>query len=224
MFDEHVAYEGNPTRFTEGLLHVFRGLAYCASTMDGLTIQTTPVQKESPEPDRLTNSWVNMFALWNWKSAVLSIMLRVPVFAVAAARRGLEATGAAILTEAIVCGFNAGCYAAVVQVLRDRKPVWLTALLIAVGLPAIGQVIEYEAHAWRGTPHRGVAVIISSVLAGISSLFNWYAMKQGALLVGGEGKSLGHDLSKIPRLLGHFLLIGPRWVMRRIKWMALQSN
>ena len=167
---------------------------------------------------------MSVIALWNWKSAVLSIMLRVPLFAAVVVRRGVEATAAAILTEAIVCGFNAGCYAAVVQALRNRKPIWLTALLISVGLPALGQIIEYEAHAMRGTPHRVLAVIISSVLAAISSLFNWYAMKKGTLLVGGEGKSFSRDLASIPKLLGHFLLIGPRWVMKRRKWMALPSN
>lgn len=157
--------------------------------------------------------------LWNWKSAVLSIILRVPVFAVAAAvaRHGLEAIALAAFTEAVVCGFNAGCYAAVVQVLRNRKPVWLTALIIGVALPTIGQVIEYQVHLWRGTPHTYIAVVISSVLSALSSLFNWYAMKRGTLLVGGEGGSFVNDLRKIPALLGGFLLIGPRWVLRQVE-------
>ena len=165
-----------------------------------------------------------MIVLWNWKSAILSIMLRVPVFAVAAARQGLEATAAAIVMEALVCGFNAGCCAAIVQVVRHRKQVWLTALFISVGLPALGQVIEYEVHAWRGTPHRTIAVMVSTFLSGISSLFNWYAMKQGTLLMGDEGRSLSHDVSRIPKLVGDLLLIGPRWLIRRIGWMAMPSN
>ncbi len=139
-----------------------------------------------------------MWVFWNWKSALLSVMLRVPVFAVAAARHGLEAVAAAVLTESVVCGFNAGCYAAVVQAIRNRKPVWLTALLITVGMPAVGQVIEYEVHLWR--------------------------MKHGTLLVGGQGGNLSHDLRRLPTLLGRFLLLGPRWVLRRIGWMALPSS
>jgi hypothetical protein len=166
----------------------------------------------------------NAWTFWNWKSALLSVMLRVPVFAIAAARHGLEAVAAAVLTESVVCGFNAGCYAAVVQAIRNRKPVWLTALLITVGLPAVGQVIEYEVHAWRGTPHRVIAVIISSVLSAVSSLFNWYAMKHGTLLVGGEGSDFSNDLRRLPVLLGRFLLLGPRWLLRRIGWMALPSS
>jgi hypothetical protein len=161
---------------------------------------------------------------WNWKSAVLSIILRVPVFAIVAVRHGIGVVGAAALTEAAVCGFNAGFYAAVVQAIRNRKPVWLTALLIAVGLPALGQFIEFEVHAWRGTPHHTFAVIISSILAALSSLFNWYAMRRGTLLVGSEGNSFSEDVRQIPGLLGRFLLIGPRWVLRRVGWMALPSS
>lgn len=161
---------------------------------------------------------------WNWKSAVLSIILRVPVFAVVSVRHGIGAVGAAALTEALVCAFNAGFYAAVVQAIRNRKPLWLTAVLIAVGLPALGQVIEYEVHVWRGTPHHTFAVIISSILAALSSLFNWYAMRRGTLLVGSEGNSFSEDVRQIPGLLGRFLLIGPRWVLRRVGWMALPSS
>ena len=182
------------------------------------------MQTEPRAFEGLIESWRNLFALWNWKSAILSIMLRVPVFAVAAVRTGVEATAAAMLTEAVVCGFNAGCYAAVVQVLRNRKPVWLTALLITVALPVVGQIIEYEVHTWRETPHRMIAVIISTILSAISSLFNWYAMKQGTLLVGSEGRSFACDVCRIPVLLGRFLLIGPRWLLRRIGGMALPSN
>lgn len=161
--------------------------------------------------------------LWNWKSAALSIILRVPVFAVAAARRGLAAVFLAVLTEAIVTGFNAGCYAAVVQALRNRKPVWLTALIISVGLPAVGQGVEYQVHLWRGTPHTVPAVIVSTVLAALSSLFNWYAMKRGTLLVGDEGSSFLSDLRRIPVLLARFLLLGPRWLGRRAGWNAVPS-
>lgn len=187
------------------------------------------IQSESEARDRdvsrgQSGFWTKAGVLWNWKSAVLSMMLRVPVFAVAAIRRGPEVIAAAVVTEGVVCGFNAGCYAAVVQTLRNRKPVWLTALLIVAGVPAVGQVIEYEVHTWRGTPHRTAAVIASTVLAAIASLFNWYAMKRGTLLTGGEGTSFASDLRRIPLLLVRFLLLGPRWLLRRAGWIVLPSS
>jgi hypothetical protein len=170
------------------------------------------------------SGWISAGGLWNWKSALLSVLLRVPVFAAVAVRKGPEAVAGAAIAEALVCAFNAGCYAALVQHIRNRRPVWLTALVIAAVLPAIGQVIEYEVHAWRGTPHRIFAVIVSSILSAISSLFNWYAMRQGTLLVGSERSSLTSDLKRLPRLLGEFLLLGPRWLLRRIGWSVLPSN
>lgn len=162
--------------------------------------------------------------IWNWKSALLSIILRVPVFAIATLRSGAEAVAGAILTEAAVCAFYAGFYAALVQFLRNRKPVWLVAIVIGVVLPTLGQVFEYAVHAWHGTPHRLAAVIVSSVLSALSSLFNWYAMKQGTLLVGRERSSFSSDLRRIPVLILRFILLGPRWIGRQLRWMALPSN
>jgi hypothetical protein len=164
---------------------------------------------------------MKLLLFWNWKSAVLSVMMRVPVFAVAAMKHGPEAVMGAVLTEAAVCAVNAGTYSSVVQVLRNRKPVWLVATIVTVVLPVCGQIVEYFVHLWHKTPHTTAAVIVSSVLGAISYLFNWYAMKQGTLLVGSEQSSLGSDLKRIPLLLYHFFLLGPRWLGRRLGALAL---
>ena len=131
--------------------------------------------------------------------------------------------GAAI-AEALVCAVYAGCYAAVVQSIRNRRPLWLTAFTIAVVLPALGQVVEYEVHSWRSTPHRIVAVTISSILSVLSSLFNWYVMRNGSFLVGREQSSLSSDLKRFPLLLWRFLLLAPRWLLQRVRWDILPSN
>lgn len=163
-------------------------------------------------------------ALWNWKSALLSVIFRVPVFAIATVRHGLQAMAGAALAEALVCAIYAGCYAAVVQAVRNRRPVWLTAFTIGVLLPALGQLVEYEVHSWRATPHRIVAVIISSILSVLSSLFNWYVMRNGSFLIGRERSSLGSDLRRFPLLLWRFLLLAPRWLIQRVRWDVLPSN
>jgi hypothetical protein len=164
------------------------------------------------------------FALWNWKSAILSVAFRVPVFAMVTMRRGFDAMTGAVLAETAVCAFYAGFYAAVVQYVRNRRPVWLTAFIVAVMLPALGQVIEYEVHTWRGTPHRIVAVTISSILSVLSSLFNWYVMRQGTFLVGSERSSFVKDLKRFPLLLWRFLLLAPRWLMQRMRWDVVSSS
>ena len=130
----------------------------------------------------------------------------------------------AVLAETAICAFYAGFYAAGVQYIRNRRPVWLTAFIIAVVLPAVGQVLEYEVHTWRSTPHRILAVIISSILSVLSSLFNWYVMRQGKFLVGRERSSFVADLRAFPLLLWRFLLLAPRWLISRIGWDVLPSN
>jgi hypothetical protein len=151
-----------------------------------------------------------LLLLWNWKSALLSIVLRGPIFFIAAVRHGWEAALAALFTESIFCVLSAGFYGAVVQTLKDAEPQWLTGLFLTVVMPVIFQVLEYLLHWFRGTPHLRIAEIVSLVVSAVSALFNWYAMRRGTLLVGPEGGGFGGDLRRLPRLLFGFLAILPR--------------
>ncbi len=189
-------------------------------------MQARQTRREYSQAELTTSarSVLGKAALWNWKSAILSIVFRVPVFAIATMRRGFDAMSGAVLAEAAVCAFYAGFYAAVVQYIRNRRPVWLTAFIIAVVLPALGQVIEYAVHAWRSTPHRILAVTISSILSIVSSLFNWYVMRHNTFLVGSERSSFIGDLKRFPILLWRFVLLGPRWLIQRMKWDVLPSS
>jgi hypothetical protein len=81
-------------------------------------------------------------------------------------------------------------------------------------VPAIIQVVEYFIHAAAGTPGRILASIISTIAAGISALFSWYAMRRGAFLTGPEGQGFMADLKQYPRILGEFLWAGPRALMQ----------
>jgi hypothetical protein len=155
--------------------------------------------------------------LWNWKAAELSIILRGPIFLAAAARRGLGAALSAVLTECLFCAVTAGFYGAAVQTLRDAEPPWLTILFVTFVLPGIFQVLEYALHRFRGTPHLRIAEIISIFVSALSALFNWYAMRRGALLVGGEGKSFGSDLRRLPGLIIRFLIALPAGLFARPK-------
>jgi hypothetical protein len=148
--------------------------------------------------------------LWNWKAAWLSILLRGPIFFAATAHRGPKATLAALLTECAFCALTAGFYGALIQNLRDAKPVWLTALFLTVFVPSIFQVLEAYLHWVWGTPHLRIAEGVSIIVSAISALFNWYAMKRGTLLVGGEGRSLASDLRRLPGLLLSFFSLLPR--------------
>jgi hypothetical protein len=47
---------------------------------------------------------------WNWKAALLSAMLRAPIFLIATIRRGAEAISIAVLAEAIYSSAISGCF------------------------------------------------------------------------------------------------------------------
>lgn len=159
--------------------------------------------------------------LWNWKSALLSLILRGPIFLVASIRQGWEASLAAVFTESLFCVITAGSYGAIVQALRNAEPQWLTVSFLTLIVPAIFQVVEYALHRFRGTPHLRLAEIVSVAISGLSALFNWYAMRRGTLLVGGEGDTFRKDLRRLPILLFNFLVTLPRRGAERVgRWFS----
>lgn len=160
--------------------------------------------------------------LWNWKSASLSIILRGPIFLLAALRQGWQGVLGALFAESVFCAASAGFYGAIVQSLKDAEPQWLTGIFLAVVMPMIFQVLEYLLHWFRGTPHLRIAEIVSLVISGLSALFNWYAMRRGTLLVGREGRSFGADLYRLPRLFFGFLAVLPRKAASNAKRRSLQ--
>src|SRR5271157_739683 len=191
-----------------------------------MTEHTAPHQTDAPSAGpRFVNLLFSMLRhpqrlllLWNWKSAVLSIVLRGPIFFGAAVRQGWEAAVAALFTESIFCALSAGFYGAVVQTLKDGEPQWLTGVFLTVVMPVIFQALEYLLHWFRGTPHLRVAGIVSLLVGAISALFNWYAMRRGTLLVGREGGGFGGDLRRLPGLLLGFVRVLPRKVA--VKWQS----
>jgi hypothetical protein len=153
---------------------------------------------------------------WNWKAALLSILFRAPIFVVASLRAGWRETLTVLLAESIYCAGTAGFYGALVQAIRDAEPQWLTGLTIAFLLPAFMQAVEYSVHWLRGTHHLHAVLIGSIIVSVLSSLFNWFVMKRGTLLVGEGHVSFGSDLKRLPLLAVSFLISGPRWLWRGV--------
>ncbi|MGB8014030.1 MAG: hypothetical protein WCF68_20615 [Terriglobales bacterium] len=183
-------------------------------------LQTSPVPKPPRFGDLLRELLVRpqrLLLLWNWKSALLSMILRGPIFFAAAIRQGWHAAMVALLTESIFCVLSAGFYGAVVQTLKDAEPQWLTGAFLTVVMPVTFQILEYGLHWFRGTPHLRIAGIISLVVSAISALFNWYAMRRGTLLVGREAGGFGGDLLRLPRLLLGFFAVLPRKLARKLQ-------
>ncbi len=153
---------------------------------------------------------------WNWKSAMFSALFRGGIFFSINLKAGWRAAVGAMLAEFAWRTATSGGWGAVTQMLRKVKPEWQSVLGAMFVVPAISHGIEFTIHYTRGTPVLGRSIITSICFTQISNLFNLYAMRKGALIVGAEARPLGEDMKRVPALIGGFLLVLPRMVGRAL--------
>lgn len=154
----------------------------------------------------LRNPYAAFVRSWNWKAAALSVILRAPIYLATTLRSGWKQAALAAFAEGAYSAGLSGVYAAFTQAVRGAEPQGAVACLIVALLPAIALVLDSLLHWAVGTPHLRAGVMASFVVSVISSLFTWYSMRRGTLLVGGEGCSFWLDLSRLPGLTVRFLL------------------
>lgn len=151
---------------------------------------------------------------WNWKSAILSSLLRALIFFVANLSAGRHAAWAAMLTEFCYRAITAGFYASLTQSFRHAKPEWQATLTAMVLLPLVSHSLELCLHWLRGTPNLWLSILASASFTAISTAYNLFAMRHGALIVGHEAHSLWHDLRRTPTIIVQFLLAVGRWFVQ----------
>jgi ABC-type arginine transport system permease subunit len=161
---------------------------------------------------------------WNWKSAILSAMLRGIIFLIATARRGVAEISTAVAVEAVFSAGVSGIYGAVVQTLRYATPEWLATFLIAAVLPPILLALDFGVHYYTGMRHQRISLVMSGILSALSSIFSLYVMRRGALLVAHEGDSFARDLARLPGLILTFLLVIPNWIRQLLPNMGNRHN
>jgi hypothetical protein len=162
------------------------------------------------------------FYSWNWKAALLSASLRAPLFLVATLRHGLRAISIAVLVEALYSAFMSGCFGAFVQKMRNARPLWASALLIVAVLPALLLWFDYRLHLYTGMPNLKGGMWAAATLCVLSSLFNWYLMKHGNLLVGRSGRPFVSDLKRMPGMVFDFVALIPRYCYRHLRSTSLR--
>jgi hypothetical protein len=148
--------------------------------------------------------------LWNWKSAVLSISMRTPVFMTVAATMGGRAMAFAALIDISFRTVVAGFSGALTQYLSTTKRRRLAALTVVVFVPAGSQAAESLIHWGAGTPHLTIALAVSGGMTMASSAFDLYAMRRGIFVVGAESAGLTDDLLRLPALIRGALLAALR--------------
>jgi hypothetical protein len=154
---------------------------------------------------------------WNWKSAVLSAMVRSALFFAVNINAGIDAARAAFVTEIVFRGATAGFYGALTQALRDIQPVWAGTVMVIGLLPLTTHALEFLIHWLRGTAHLASGLEWSVAFTALSTSFNLFAMRRGAFIVGRGGESIYSDFRRVPRLVFEFLAGIPRGLWRLVK-------
>jgi hypothetical protein len=157
---------------------------------------------------------------WNWKAAVLSSSVRALIFFAANLPAGAHAALAALVTELAFRGVASGFYGALTEAFRFAEPEWAASLVAMILLPLTGHSVEFAIHLLRGTVKLRASIIASVCFTAVSTLFNLYAMRRGALITGEGQQTLGSDMKRMPRLVAGFLIFGPlaarRLIARRL--------
>ena len=154
--------------------------------------------------------------VWNWKAGVLSAIYRAPVFFLTSLRAGWRLALSAMLTETAFRVVTSGFYGAVIEGLRKLEPTWLAILIVLMLAPAVVQLLEFAVHLFSGTPNLKTGVFVSTTMTAVASLFNWYSMRQGALLTGRNATSFWSDLKRFPVLIYGFVMAIPNAVRERL--------
>lgn len=151
---------------------------------------------------------------WNWKSALLSALVRGGLFFFATLEAGLTAALAAMRLEAAFYILTAGFYGALLEAFRRVEPPWKATITVMGLLPAINHTLEFLLHSIGGTARLGQGMAASISFSVLSASFNLFAMRRGALLVGADRQSLGRDLRQLPWLICQFLWVVPALLRR----------
>lgn len=154
---------------------------------------------------------------WNWKAAFFSSLIRGIIFFVANLRSGWHAAIGAMLAEWTYRALTSGFYGAMTQTLGETEPEWQGALAAMVLLPLSSHSLEFLVHWLRHTPHLKASIISSMIFTVFSTLFNFYAMRRGTMVVGKNCRTLGQDMREMPRVIGGFLAVIPLWIARSLR-------
>ena len=144
--------------------------------------------------------WEPLIRNWNWKSALLSSLLRSSVFFGVNLGAGLRRALAAMLTEFVFRAVTAGWYGAVTQAFRRVRPVWRAVAVLVPVLLLTQHSLELLVHWMRGTPRLAASIGASFAFTLVSTTVSLALMRKGRFLVGAGSKSLLQDLAGLPSL------------------------
>jgi hypothetical protein len=180
---------------------------------------TAPFQARLPDvlASLLRRPGEMLIRRWNWKSALLSPILRSALFLGMNLSAGWDAAAAAGSTEFAYRALIAGFHGAITQSFRHVEPKWQATLTVLILMPALNHTLEFLLHWLRGTPNLAASIAASVGLTVLSTTFNLFVMRRGALVTGPGGKPLASDLRALPGLIAAYLLAAPTLVWRSLR-------
>lgn len=153
---------------------------------------------------------------------MLSSLSRAVLFYAANAPAGPAAARQAFLTEIWFRLLTSGFYGALTQRLRQIEPAWKGLLAAIVILPTCGHGLEIAVHWWRGTAELSRSIALSIGFTVLTTAFNVFAMRRGALIVGPGAQPLYRDLVRMPSLVALFITAAVSSLVRAARgWTRL---
>ncbi len=136
--------------------------------------------------------------IWNWKSALMSALLRAPIFFLANVQAGMDAATAAFATEFAYRAVSAGFYGALTSFFARRRSARAATLQAVIVMPALAHGLEYLVHASAGTPHIASALAASVAVSMCTTRFSLFLMRRDLFIPGRQ--SFADDLRGLVRL------------------------
>jgi len=158
--------------------------------------------------------WESLGRRWNYKAAILSSVLRASLFGATNLSAGNDAAVSAMMTEFCFRFATSGFYGAMTQAFRRVEPARTGTMVALIIIPFVAHSLEFVVHWMRGTVILGPSIALSVLFTGLSTTFNLFAMRHGALIIGGGRRSLLSDLVAMPRLLALFVTTAARSASR----------
>jgi hypothetical protein len=166
---------------------------------------------------RLSQNPSQFIRYWNYKGAILSGVLRAPIFLLTylVGKESLKLAIGAALIQFVFRFFFAGISGALIQSFRRVEPAWKAMGTVLLVVPLISHLFEFVlqsgfAYLTSTQDHTDEAILRSICVSIISALFTMFAMRRNIMIVGEEGsKSFLHDLSRLPITIFYFIAFIP---------------
>lgn len=200
-----------------------------------MTFEETPA---IPPKDTLGEAWANLLRnpslfirYWNYKGAIMSGLLRAPIFLITylLGKESIKIAIGAALVQFTFRFLFAGVGGALIQGFRRVEPPWKALLTILMVVPLISHLIEFFvqisfAYMTGTNDHTDEAIVRSICVSIISALFTLFIMRRNVLIVGeAESKSLFNDLGRLPLLIFQFCAFIPNEIAAMIRREAFLS-